>query len=384
MLSIVERAKKLMRDLDIDGWLVVSSDEREIHSPWILGVNCYSKHFIFIPRNGDPFVLISNMEAPMVREFSGIKNVIGYENYGDMRDKLSKYLQEIKGSKIALNYVDDLYNSGGESLNTLTYGDYLSLKGFVKGVEFVSAKKLLYLLRSKKSREEIENHKVAADIAVKAMKAAIETIAPGVSESEVAAEAESVMRRNGAEIAFKTIVASGKNSADPHHNTSRDKLIKDGELVIVDLGARYKMQCSDMTWTVFVGKNPPKKAVKMFEAVLKAKTSAISKIKPGVEAWMIDEAARKVIHEYGFTDNEFMHSTGHPLGIEVHDVGPSFSKRDNRETATIKMEPGMIMTVEPGVYMREFGGVRLEDDVVVTEDGCEVTTESLRELIELT
>ncbi|MHA1505924.1 MAG: M24 family metallopeptidase [Candidatus Asgardarchaeia archaeon] len=381
---MIERAKKLMEDLDIDGWLIVSSDEREIHSPWILGVNCYSKHFIFIPRNGEPFVIISTMEAPMVKEFSGISNVIEYENYRDMRDKLLKHLQELKGSKIALNYVEDLYNSGGESLNTLTHGDYLSLKEFAKGVEFVSAKKLLYLLRSRKSKEEVENHKVAADIAVKAMKAAIEVIAPGVSESEVAAEAEGVMRKNGAEVAFKTIVASGKNSADPHHNTSRDKLIKDGELVIIDLGARYRMQCSDMTWTVFVGKNPPKKAVRMFEAVLKAKTSAISKIKPGVEAWKVDEAAREVIHEYGFTDSEFMHSTGHPLGIEVHDVGPSFSKKDNRETAIMRMEPGMIMTVEPGVYVREFGGVRLEDDIVVTEDGCEITTESLEELIELT
>ena len=194
-------------------------------------------------------------------------------------------------------------------------------------------------------------------------------IQAGMSEREIAAELEWFMRQQGAEKAsFDTIVASGWRGALPHGKAS-DKIVAAGEFVTLDFGALYQGYCSDMTRTLLVnGEGVSAESHPLFDVyqiVLQAQLAAISAIRPGVRCQQIDDAARRVITEAGFGDY-FGHNTGHAIGIEVHE-DPRFSPRD-----TTTLQPGMLLTVEPGIYLPGQGGVRIEDVVLVTPQGAEV------------
>ncbi|MFQ3382446.1 aminopeptidase [Escherichia coli] len=191
----------------------------------------------------------------------------------------------------------------------------------------------------------------------------------GMSEREIAAELEWFMRQQGAEKAsFDTIVASGWRGALPHGKAS-DKIVAAGEFVTLDFGALYQGYCSDMTRTLLVnGEGVSAESHPLFDVyqiVLQAQLAAISAIRPGVRCQQVDDAARRVITEAGYGDY-FGHNTGHAIGIEVHE-DPRFSPRD-----TTTLQPGMLLTVEPGIYLPGQGGVRIEDVVLVTPQGAEV------------
>lgn len=194
-------------------------------------------------------------------------------------------------------------------------------------------------------------------------------IQAGMSEREIAAELEWFMRQQGAEKAsFDTIVASGWRGALPHGKAS-DKIVAAGEFVTLDFGALYQGYCSDMTRTLLVNGDgvsaESHPLFNVYQIVLQAQLAAISAIRPGVRCQQVDEAARRVITEAGFS-HYFGHNTGHAIGIEVHE-DPRFSPRD-----TTTLQPGMLLTVEPGIYLLGQGGVRIEDVVLVTPQGAEV------------
>ncbi|RLI63074.1 MAG: aminopeptidase P family protein [Candidatus Asgardarchaeum californiense] len=379
------KVQKLLKEKKLDFWLIVTSELKDIHSPWILGTKCHTRHAVVIPSDGSPSVMIAEMEAPMVKKAKIFKEneVYTYESPDDFINFLKEKLTEKGDSpRIAINYVDDLYKGGEETINYLLHGDFLELTKIVPKANFVSAQEILYTLRAVKDDDEIKLHKKAAEITIKAVKHAIEHIKPGVTEAEIAAEADYIMKKYGAEPGFDTIVAAGPNSADPHHNTSNYRIEKES-LIIIDLGAKYKFHTADMTWTVYLGDNPSEKIKHMYSVVKEAHDKAIEAVRPGIEAWEIDKTARDYIYANGYSAKEFMHSTGHPIGIHVHDVGPAFTEKEKSKRALIKLEPGMIMTVEPGVYIQKIGGVRIEDDVLVTKDGHEVLTKTPEELIKL-
>lgn len=193
-------------------------------------------------------------------------------------------------------------------------------------------------------------------------------IKAGLKETEIAALFEFYQRRLGASGAsFETIVASGPRSALPH-GVASDRIIQDGDLVVLDGGAVYNGYCSDLTRTVAVGAVQTK-AVEIYEIVLRAQEKAINCIKPGMTGREADALAREVIAEAGYAE-EFGHSLGHSLGLAIHEE-PRLSPRE--ETV---LTPGMVLTVEPGIYLPGWGGVRIEDVVVITEDGCRVLTQS--------
>ncbi len=194
-------------------------------------------------------------------------------------------------------------------------------------------------------------------------------ITPGMRESDVAAELEWFMKQQSAQKpAFDTIVASGPRGALPHAKAS-EKIIVAGELVTLDFGARYQGYCSDMTRTFLVAGHypaPEKHPLwSVYQTVLAAQLAAISAARPGVPCCEVDAAARHMIHRAGYGDY-FGHNTGHAIGIEVHE-NPRFSPTD-----TTRLQPGMLLTVEPGIYLEGRGGVRIEDVVLVTADGAEV------------
>ena len=213
----------------------------------------------------------------------------------------------------------------------------------------------------------------AADLADRTFSYILGLLKPGVSENEIALEIEMFVRRNGAaSTSFTTIVASGERSALPH-GVASDRLLGSNEFVKMDFGAYYKGYCSDITRTVVLGK-PSDKHRQIYDIVLEAQLEALSKIGPGMTGKEADALARDVIKKYGFGD-QFGHGTGHGLGMEIHEA-PRLSLQGD-----IVLEPGMTVTVEPGIYIPGFGGVRIEDDIVITDSGNRRLTQSGKDLI---
>jgi Xaa-Pro aminopeptidase len=228
-------------------------------------------------------------------------------------------------------------------------------------------------LRMIKSDEEIAKIRRSVRTNSEAFESTVRSIRPGVSEMAIAAELEFKMRRLGAEkAAFETIVATGARTALPHAQPSQQKAGLN-ELLLIDMGSCQDGYMSDMTRMLFLGR-PSGKVRTMYNAVLKAQLAAIDEVRPGITAGQVDRKARQVLESEGF-GKQFVHSTGHGLGLEIHEP-----PRVGRKDAT-RLEAGMVITIEPGAYVRGFGGVRIEDTVLVTKTGCEVLTPTSKELM---
>ncbi len=235
-------------------------------------------------------------------------------------------------------------------------------------VEWISLGAKVSDLRLIKDEDEVGLISHAIAIAEDAFSLISPLLAPGTSEVELALELEFAMRRSGASAAsFDIIVASGENGAFPHHRPS-DRVFAEGDLVTIDWGAKYRGYCSDITRTVLIEAAPTEKQREIYKIVLDAKNLAIAAIAPGKTGKEIDSVARDYIASKGYGDY-FGHSLGHSLGMEVHD-GATLSQRADE----VILQPGMITTVEPGIYIEGFGGIRLEEDVLVTEHGTKVLT----------
>lgn len=245
-------------------------------------------------------------------------------------------------------------------------------KSLPKGVMLKPIGPVVEKLRMIKSDAEIARIRRSVLTNSEAFEKATRSIRRGASESAIAAELEYQMRRLGAEkAAFETIVAIGPRSALPHAQPTARKLAND-ELLLIDMGACQDGYMSDMTRVLFLGR-PSRRVRSMYNAVLKAQLAAIDAVRPGVTAAHVDRAARRVLETEGL-GSEFVHSTGHGLGLEIHE-GPRVGRRDKT-----KLEAGMVITIEPGAYIRDFGGIRIEDTVLVTKNGCEVLTPTSKEL----
>ena len=224
-----------------------------------------------------------------------------------------------------------------------------------------------------KDEQEITRIRGAVKLGAELFSTALESIRPGVPESRVAAEMEYEARRRGGEgMSFETIVAGGTRSALPHGRASHARLPRRG-FVVLDFGVILTGYCSDMTRTVHLGKTDARER-RMYDAVLRAQLAAIRKVRPGVGVSVVDAAARETLDRAGF-GQFFTHSTGHGVGLEVHEP-PRIAGKQRQ-----KLQPGMVITVEPGVYIPGEGGVRIEDMVLVTDSGCEVLTPTTKKLI---
>src|SRR6266852_1434136 len=239
--------------------------------------------------------------------------------------------------------------------------------------KLISAPPLIERARMVKDREEIRRIRAAINLGASLFKIARKKIRPGVKEVEVATAMEYEARRSGAEgMSFSTIIAAGKRSAVVHGRASDARIPRRG-FVVCDFGVILAGYCSDRTRTVHVGR-PSGEARRLYEAVLEAQCAAISAVRPGAAAADVDEAARRVLRKRKL-DRYFTHSTGHGLGLEIHEA-PRLV-----EGQTQKLEPGMVITIEPGAYVPGKWGVRIEDVVVVTSSGCEVLAPTDKELV---
>lgn len=314
-------------------------------------------------------VLISAERAQFITDFRYVeqaaKQCVGFEivqHTGSIIDEVAEQVKNLGIQKL------------GFEAEYLTFSSFQVYEKAI-AAELVPVSGIIEKLRLIKTGAEIKILKEAADIADAAFKHIIEFIRPGKTELEVANELEFFMRKAGAtSSSFDTIVASGLRSALPH-GVASDKVIEKGDFVTLDYGAYYKGYVSDITRTVAIGE-PSAKLKEIYDIVLEAQLRGMNGFKPGMTGKEADALTRDYIAEKGFGEY-FGHSTGHGIGLEVHE-GPALSVRSD-----IVLEPGMIVTCEPGIYIPGLGGVRIEDDTMITADHNEALTHSTKELIVL-
>lgn len=348
----LQRLRSSFEKLGIDGMLITSTFNRR-----------YMSNFT----GSAGVVLISVDQAQFITDFRYIEQATaqceGYEivkHAGSIPDEVAAQVKKLGIKKL------------GFEQDYLTFSAFKTYENVVQS-ELVPVSGEIEKLRLIKTDSEIKILKVAADIADAAFKHMVEYIRPGLTEMEVSNELEFFMRKAGAtSSSFDTIVASGYRGALPH-GVASDKIIEKGEMITLDYGAYYKGYVSDITRTLAVGE-PDEKLKEIYDIVLQAQMRGMDGIKPGMSGKEADALTRDYITEKGYGEY-FGHSTGHGIGLEVHE-GPSLASKSE-----IILEPGMVVTVEPGIYIPGLGGVRIEDDTLITSDHNETLTHSTKDLI---
>lgn len=294
---------------------------------------------------------------------SGAFEVVEMNAKQGYSELIQKYMLMDKAEKIGFEDQDFIY------------ADFMKIKEVCQAREWVALGCELSNLRIIKRPDELEKLAMAESIGDEAFSYILTILKPGMTELEVAVELEGFMKTHGASnLSFETIVASGVNSSMPHARPS-NKVIEEGDFVTMDFGCVYEGYCSDMTRTVVVGKASEKQK-EIYNTVLKAQLAALDGLKAGKTGKEIDAIARDLIGDAGY-GTYFGHGLGHSVGLEIHEE-PRLSPGNPNI-----LQANCIETVEPGIYIPGFGGVRIEDMVIVTEDGCINLTHSPKELIEL-
>ena len=279
------------------------------------------------------------------------------------------------GEKLYLKVAEKIKDLGFTAIgfDKMSADEFIIFSNTIPRVELNPKSDAVLNLRGVKSREEIKLIKEAAKLADIGAECGMEVVKSGIHEYEVAAEIEYAMRRNGSEgVAFETLVASGPRSAFPH-GVSTSRIIRKGEFVVMDLGATYQGYRSDITRTLIVGQ-PSDTQKKIFEIVLKAQEKAFQKIRSGISGRDVDAAGREFIKKMGYGDN-FIHGLGHGVGLDVHD--PPRLSPSSEDVLTF----GNVVTDEPGIYIEGYGGVRIEDMVLVVEEGAQWLTRANKSLL---
>jgi Xaa-Pro aminopeptidase len=284
----------------------------------------------------------------------------------------------IEGNNVPLNRATQLTARVGAVLEMGSGGvfDARTTKTPPDPISLVATDAIVERLRIVKDAHEIDMLRTGARMLSPVAGDIIKDAQPGISEQALAAKIDWRIKSAGFErCSFETIVASGPNAALPHAHAG-DRVLHDGDFVVLDFGGVYGGYCVDLTRTVAIGE-PDAEMARVYNAVLEAQRAAIAAVKPGVRAGDIDAAARATLGRHGLAE-AFGHSTGHGLGVEIHETPRIGPRREAAGDAPAPpddvIEPGMVFTIEPGAYLPGWGGVRIEDDVLVTSDGVEVLT----------
>ncbi|MHB1457275.1 MAG: M24 family metallopeptidase [Armatimonadota bacterium] len=250
--------------------------------------------------------------------------------------------------------------------DSLSYSEWYSISSALQDTKVLPADNYIAKMRLVKDDDEINLIRKAAHIVDATYAEITSFICDGITEQELSVEIDCELRRNGAvKEGADTIAISGPRSA-LIHGKATDRIIRKGDLVLMDFSANYEGYHSDITRTVLIGE-PDSRQEEIYSIVLEAQKLAINMIKPGIAGYDVDAAARDYIIEHGYGDY-FSHGLGHGLGLHIHD-SPAFSRYSK-----LILEKGIVATVEPGIYIPEWGGIRLEDDILVTDSGCEILT----------
>ncbi|MGQ9539269.1 MAG: M24 family metallopeptidase [Candidatus Bathycorpusculaceae bacterium] len=348
MKRISALKQKAFEEKGFDGFLIAN----EVNMLYFAGFPGAAS--LLIPRNGESVLYVYGVNYEQAKA----------EGKG-FRVELVKRDENL-AAKVAAQVKD--FNIKKLAFDMLTFENYRSFAKELRGKARIKPQnKLVWELRKVKDSEELDLMRKAGQLTCEGMKTAYEFIRPGIKEYEAAAEIEYAMRKRGSwGTAFDTIVASGGRSAFPHGGCT-DKEIREGDLVVIDIGAAYRYYRSDMTRTLVAGK-PSEKQKKLYEIVKTAQQKAVQALKPKAKARDIDAVARKIIEAAGYGEH-FVHGLGHGVGLEVHEP-PALSQQSKDKLAI-----GNVVTVEPGIYLVGFGGIRIEDTVLVKERSREKFTD---------
>lgn len=344
------------------------------------------------------FFVTSAINRKYLSGFSGSKGDLLVTNkktflftdsrYGERaREEIKKNIEVVVINKDYLKTIKDFLSKFeakklGIEADGVSVQFYDNLKKNLRGVKLIKTENLIKGIRAIKDEEEIKKLKKAIALTDETFGYIFKFIKKnnkkGITEKRIAWEMEKFIRENkGADLSFESIVASGKNSAIPHHLSGLRK-IKKGDTVLLDFGAMHKGYHADMSRTIFIGK-PDKKQEEIYNKVLRAQKEIIKMIRPGILSGDLDNRAREIFEKFGCREN-FLHGLGHGIGLEIHEFP---SMHQTRAGNNIKLKPNMIFTVEPGIYYSGFGGVRIEDIVLVAEKGCKALSQAPKELREM-
>lgn len=352
MMKRVEALRKSMSESGLDGFLITSP---------------YNLRYLTNFTGTTGLAVITLDRAYFVTDF----------RYTEQAKAQAQGYEIVKNTGPIFEEVNKICNQ--EQLNILafeedhvSFANYSLLEDIVEETPLEPVSGMIEELREVKDEEEIATIQKACEIADKGFQHVLETIKPGMTEIEVANDLDFYMRSLGAtSVSFDTIVASGLRSSMPH-GVASDKVIEQGDLITLDFGCYYQGYVSDMTRTFAIG-DPGEKLKEIYQIVLDAQLKVLAAAKPGMSGLELDAVARDYISERGYGE-AFGHTTGHGIGLEIHE-GPAVSYRSDK-----LFVPGNVVTDEPGIYLPGVGGVRIEDDLLITEKGNQVLTHAPKEL----
>lgn len=355
MISRIERIHQFMEEHELDGLLIDSRENR----------------FYLSGFTGTAGRILFTLEKDyFITDF----------RYTEQADEQTKGYEIVEVNQQQEEKLAELVKSCGVKLlgfeaKEVSYELFKKYSSALNGVDLIPVGDELNSLRMVKDSTEVDKIKKAIEITDLAFEHICNFIKTGITEREVALDLEFFMKKKGAEKnSFDFIVASGTRSSLPH-GVATDKVLEKGDFVTMDFGTYYQGYCSDMTRTVVIGE-PTEKQQEIYNIVLQAQLKVIEEIKVGMTCKDVDAIARDFITEAGYGDN-FGHSLGHGIGVEIHEA-PRLSVVSEQILLS-----GMVVTDEPGIYIPDWGGVRIEDDLLITEDGCDVLNNSPKELLML-
>lgn len=354
----IESLRKIMEEKQLDLCLLFNRANTRYFTG--LRMNTAASSILAVSQKDIKYI-VARLDLIRAERDCWINNIISFpEDTPDYLTVLNDYFNQFNHVKI------------GIELEELNYKTYQYLQNKLPNAQFTNIAPDLEHLRMIKTDEEIKIIRKSAKIADKAMQEALKAAKPGMKEHEITAIAVYAMLREGAENpSFEPFLASGENSWLPQRFAS-DKLLKPKELMLLDMGGIYQGYCSDITRTFSVG-DPTLEQERLFHEVLKIQQDTIRSLRPGIRAGEVDYIARNKLQDLGYGEY-FPHLTGHGLGLDIHE-GPIIDRGRNDLLAK-----NMVLTIEPGVYLPGVGAVRIEDMVLITENGCEVLTKTERSL----
>jgi Xaa-Pro aminopeptidase len=360
--DLSRRLNLLYEEMDKKGWdAAVITNRGNLRFLTDFRLNRSATAILVIPQAGQALFLVARLDLERAKKECPYINTVPFpEDTPSYLDALREILSPAKVKTLAVD-------------SSLLYVQAKFLKDLLPNVELLSIDETLLRMRAIKDKEEIERLRRSAKIADEAMQYVLERAEEGKSELELVGLAKMIIAQKGGEDeSFEPFLMSGDRAWLPQRVATEKKLCQ-GELIVFDMGAVFKGYCSDMTRTFALG-DLSKEQKKLFQVALEAHDKAIQAIRPGVEAQYVDRVARSYIEESGYGPY-FPHLTGHGLGLEIHEL-PIIDKGNST-----RLEEGMVLTIEPGIYLPGIGAARIEDMVLITREGAELLTHTPRNLI---
>lgn len=384
----IEQAVKILQEKDIDMWLIFVRESSNIKDPsmdMVVGTNCTWQSAYIITRQGDTIAILGSLDVANMKMQGTYKEVTGYVK--SVKEPLLNTLNRFKPRKIAINYSRNSNLADG-----LTHGMYLELMDHLKDTPYaqalISSEEIISALRGRKSPAELHLMEVAIRETLDLFDSITPFIKPGVTEKQIAEKMKEMVKERGFGLAWDAeycpSVFTGPDTAGAHAGPT-DRTVQPGHVLNIDFGINYKGYCSDLQRTWYIMRENedkvPAEVQKGFDVIKESIQLSAKSLKPGKEGCEIDDIARQYIVDHGY--EEYPHALGHQIGRMAHDGGGLLAPRWERYGTLpfIKVEEGQVYTIEPRLPIKDYGIATIEEEVVVTADGCRFLSEPQKELI---